>query len=387
MADISRRALGRVGRALVRASAAPDKVVVSVPPLPPFAPGADVRLLVGPANFAGQGHLWAQAAARHLGGVAALSFAFEKGVYDFPTDLLVPLQAYRSRDWSAQVEQRLPDVTHVLVEAMRPVTGPTYGPDCWGEIPVLEQGGARVAMVAHGSEVRSPRRVAAADPGGPYADTGDREVANLQTRADRNATLVHCFAGPTFVSTPDLIDDLPTASWLPFVLDVDRWIADRPALERPRPVVLVAATHARFKGVEGDVHQVLEEMDAAGAITLRRVEKIPPAEMPALVASADVVVDQFVVGGYGVAAAEAMAAGRLVLGRVPAEVRARLPRELPLVEAGGDSLRATLEAVLDDREHYAALAREGVAFARELHDGRAAAGVLAGFLGAPLLAE
>jgi hypothetical protein len=68
-------------------------------------------------------------------------------------------------------------------------------------------------------------------------------------------------------------------------------------------------------------------------------------------------------------------------------VRARLPRELPLVEAGGGSLRATLEAVLDDRERYAALAREGVAFARELHDGRAAAGVLAGFLGAPLRAE
>ena len=105
-------------------------------------------------------------------------------------------------------------------------------------------------------------------------------------------------------------------------------------------------------------------MSDRGLIEYRRLEGIAPDQVPAVVADADVVLDQFVLGLYSAMAVQGMFAGRLVVAHVADRVRARVPGELPVLEARPDDVVAVLERVLDDRATHQAMARDGLAYAR-----------------------
>jgi hypothetical protein len=341
-----------------------------------------VRLLVGPANFAGQAWEWARAAERHLDGVGATVMAVQRGGLDFDADYAVPLRVYRSPVWSvAQEDWVTTRFTHVLIDAMRPLFGPLYGDDCAREVAALQAAGRTVGLIAHGSDIRVPSRHRELYPHSPF-DPEHPTTRALQAQSQRLSAVMLCFDGPTFVSTPDLIDFAPRASWLPVVVDEARWRTDRPVLERPRPVVVHVPSNPFLKGshlVDGP----LQEMSDRGLIEYRRLEGLPPDEVPAVVADADVVLDQFVLGLYSVMAVQGMFAGRLVVAHVAEHVRARVPGELPVVEATADDVVAVLEQVLDDRDRYRAVAQDGLAYARRVHDGNLSARALAPFLGRP----
>ena len=106
--------------------------------------------------------------------------------------------------------------------------------------------------------------------------------------------------------------------------------------------------------------------------------------MPAIYGDADIVVDQLALGSYGVAACEAMAAGRIVLGHVSEQVRSAAQEaaglDLPILEVTPDSIVERIRELLADRESARDTAARGPEFVRTLHDGRRSASVLADFL-------
>src|SRR5690606_6178868 len=131
--------------------------------------------------------------------------------------------------------------------------------------------------------------------------------------------------------------------------------------------------------------EVAGALAAEGLIEYRRAEGLTPEGVRDLYREADVVLDQFRLGIYGVAACEAMAAGRVVVSMVDDVVRERVREhtglELPVVEAPPDRLEAVLRDVVAHRDRYVAAARPGPDFVREVHDGRRSARVLSETLG------
>ena len=359
--------------------------VREIPHTPPL-PATPVRLYIAPANFAGQGFAWARAAER-LPGVGAVNMAFvRKGGFAFPADDPVPEAVYgHSRRWQLRRRAFVPRFSHVIIEAGRPLLGHLMGADPFTEAAWLASRGVRVAMVCHGSDIRLPSRHRVLEPVSPL--TEDWELTPvLERQALELAARIDDFDGPVFVSTPDLLLDVRRARWLPVVVDAERWAAagSRRPLEREVPVVAHAPSSSRIKGTEL-IEPVLESLAARGLLEYRRVEGVPAERMPEVYGEADVVLDQFRIGNYGVAACEAMAAGRLVISHVSELVRAKAReaagRDLPILEATPDSLEAVLLEVLAERDRARALAAQGPAFVRTLHDGDRSAEVLAEFLG------
>ena len=351
--------------------------------LPPFPvlPDTPVRLGIGPANFAGQGWEWKRAVEAYLDGVSAEVFAVQTSGLNFPADHPIEGRWYRTRAWQDRQEQRvLYEYTHLLAEAVRPVIGVKYGDTLGAELPVLAAAPVQVAVLLHGSEIRRPDRHAERHAHSPFHDR-DWELARvLQDQSERLGRIVVEFDGPLFVSTPDLLDDVPAATWLPVVVDPSVWRSDHPVLERARPVVVHVPSNARMKGSER-IDPVAQRLADEGLIDYRRLEGLRPAEMPAVVADADIVLDQFALGSYGVAAVQAMAAGRVTVGHVADHVRARIPVDLPIVDATPDTLREVLLGLLADRAAARAVAAAGQRYAHEQHDGRRSAAVLSAFLG------
>jgi len=186
-----------------------------------------------------------------------------------------------------------------------------------------------------------------------------------------------------FVTTPDLLLDWPSATWLPVAVDQDSWRSNVAPLTRERPVVVHAPTSSRIKGTDL-IEPVVRRLHNEGLIEYRRLEGIPSANMPAAIAEADIVLEQFRIGTYSVAAVEAMSSGRLVIAHIHAqvckEVATRHNRELPVVSCAADNLESLLADVLDDRERYRAIAADGPSFVRAFHSGSASANALESFL-------
>ncbi|GAB47082.1 hypothetical protein [Mobilicoccus pelagius] len=367
-------------RAARRPVAAPDELAQARRDRP-GAPQTDVRLWVAPANFAGQGHEWARAAQR-LPGVGARSMNIA-GPIRFPTDYEVSAAVYRDLGWQREQRRALLDYTHVLVEAERPVLGSLYG-SCAAETPALRRAGLTVAHVVHGSDARRPDLHAATHPHSPFRDPRDPRTARLQRLTRRNVAWLDRCETPVFVSTPDMIDVVPGARWCPVVVDADAWASDTPVLERERPVVVHAPSNGWLKGSDL-VDPQMQALHDAGLIEYRTLRGLDRAAMRRVYREADIVLDQFVLGLYGVAAAEAMAAGRVVVAYVGDTARARVweatGQDVPIVEATPVDVVDVIRGILADRDAARAIAAEGPSFVRRIHSGERSAAVLAEFLG------
>lgn len=356
----------------------------SRPPSWPQPGSSSTQLLVGPANFAGQGRGWA-AAARRLPDVDALSFQVSSSTtLAEPADFVLDRADFDDPALVRARESWVASFTHVLVEAGRPVTGTQHGLDAAGDLAFLEDAGVRPAMVAHGTDVRRPDRHLDTEPDSPFRRLDAETVRLRQRHADRVAGLM---AGRewSFVSTPDLLLDVPTATWLPVVIDLERWQPQpwEPPAEGRLPRVVHVPSHRQVKGTEL-VEPAVVELARRGLVEYVPLHDVPWSDMPGVIASADIVLDQFALGGYGVAAVEAMAAGRAVVGHVRPDVRAHVQavtgRVLPVLQSRAADVADVLMDLVRDRDRWAGAARAGAEFAADVHDGRLSSSVLSTFL-------
>ncbi|TCC19633.1 hypothetical protein [Kribbella speibonae] len=354
--------------------------------LPAFPPAAAtrVRMLVGPTNSAGQGYAWAQAA-KTLPDVSAVAFSLHrKGQFQFADDYGVPLAWFGQPRWQrAQEQYVVENYTHVMVESLRPVFGARGVSDASGDIETMLGKGINVSLLFHGSDIRLPSRHAQRERWSPFTP-GDELTDRLEPQARRHAELVESLQLPVFVSTVDLLDDVPNAQWLPVAIDPTPWQqAARPLFSGAKPVVAHVPSNAKLKGTE-EIDAVLTRLHESGAVEYRRITGVPHEQMASVIGDADIVVDQLRIGLYGVAAAEALAAGRIVVSYVGDGVRRRVRslagREVPIVEADPDTLGDVVSGLIADRDAAAERAATGPEFVAALHDGRRSAEVLSSWL-------
>lgn len=346
------------------------------------------RLLIAPANSAGQSYAWARVAER-LPGVAAANFMYRNpdDVFAYPADHSVGTVFFRTNRHWQRIQRRAVTrrFTHVIVESGRHLFG-TDGAVA-DQLEHLQAHGVTVALLFHGSDIRLPSRHAAREINSPFRGDGYPDTAALEQIASRNRALVDATGLPVFVSTPDLLLDVPHATWLPVVVDPGVWAAaaQRPALSSRRLVVVHAPSNAGLKG-SALIAETMRRLHAEGVVEYRELQHVPAAEMPAHYGAADIVLDQFALGIYGVAACEAMAAGRLVVSHVSAEKRSAVRQlcglEVPILHSRAGNLEETLRAVAATPEAYLPLAAAGPEFVRAVHDGSRSMRVLGEFLGA-----
>ncbi|MFI2782854.1 glycosyltransferase [Streptomyces sp. ALB3] len=340
-----------------------------------------VKLGIGPANYAGQGAAFAQALTQAYPDVSVEVVMNQRAdTFDYPADVYV--DAARLGDLDVQLQQVKRIVgrySHLVVDAFMPVFGRLNGDTIAGDLAALRKARVKVALLSHGSDIRHPDRHLERHEYSLFRDAPDGIAERLRVKAETNKRIADESGLPLFVTTPDLLDDLPSAKWAPLVVDVASWAADTVVMERERPIVLHAPSKRWTKGTDR-IMPVLTELHDKGVIDFRLAEDIPWAEMQALVKESDLVLDQFTTGSYGTFAVEAMAAGKPVIGYISDAVKATTNGELPIVSATPATLREVLDSLIEDREGTAAIGRASVEFAHTYHDGRWTAQVLSGFL-------
>lgn len=345
-----------------------------------------IRLGLAPANYAGQLAAIAQSVTAHRKDVSAeVTMHTSDQSFGYPADVYAANSTLKHLDVQiAHLQRTLPRYTHLIADAFRPVFGTLNGDDISGDLPALRRAKIKVALLAHGSEIRSPGRHRERSPHSHFHDVPEQEIFDVLTRiSERNLATIEAFDLPVYVTTPDLLDDVSKATWLPLVVDVDSWTSAEPIMERKKPIVLHAPSRRWTKGTDRFL-PALEEMERKGLIELNLVEGLLWPEMQRQVKLADIVIDQVAVGAYGAFACEAMAAGKPVIAhlteRVAKVVNHDAGEELPIVNATGAEVAGAVEQLLADRDAAREIGAASSRFARAVHDGRRTAEVLDAFL-------
>lgn len=331
-----------------------------------------VRLLIAPVNYAGQATAWARALEATDASVSARSMAIEvAGGFSFEADLEVPVSTYHNDPhWQQRQFLAAASATHVLIEAEEPPFGRMLGRSVEAQASALSSRGVKIGHMSHGTDARLPSRHAETSEWSYYRDPSVY-LPRLESLARRNIDYLERSKTPIFVSTPDLLLDLPSAHWCPVVVDPTRWAVERSWPPQLPLRVAHAPSNPVLKGTPM-ILPVLEKLVAEGVISLRLITGVPSAQMPQTLKDADVLLDQFRLGSYGVAACEAMASGCVVVGQVSQQVRDAVHTfggtELPIVEATPASLEAALRELATDGQ-LRQRSEQGVRFVHKVHDG------------------
>lgn len=342
------------------------------------------RLAIGPANHAGQAHAWAQAVNRHLPATAwsFTSLPLRGGsIFNFGTDHTI--QGWRDRNPVARgLRSRVlfRGTTHIALDGFRTYYRAYQRGKFGGDARWLADHGWQVAVISHGTDARDPQRHMDRLEASYFRDGSPEWRSALSASASENRRTAEELGMPVFYSTPDLALDLPHGTWLPVAVDIDHWACDQPVLERRVPRVVHVPSHSVVKGT-AYISAVMEDLASRGVIEYISPAKMPHAQMKAVIQSADVVIDQVLTGFYGVAAVEAMAAGRVLIGSLADDVAALMPEAPQFLRADPSTLKDVMLSVLDRRDEMRAAVADNLAFVRRWHDGAESARRLGPFLG------
>jgi len=345
-----------------------------------------MTLAIGPVNSAGQADSWARAVDR-FSAYDAFSFSHAnlpgRRGWSFPATRHLPHHRVTpDAVKSVMLRRLLRGVSHVAIDSFASLYHRLDASHVGAEIDRLRTDfpQSAFALVAHGSDLRDPRRHMDRLEESYYR-LDPEWTASLGEVAARNRATVRESGLPLFVSTPDLLLEDVTATWLPVVVDPARFAGAPPPFSRDHVRVLHLPSR-RVPPIKGTdlIEPVLRELHAKGEIEFVAPQRVDPAQMPALIASCDMVVEQARSGYYSAHAVEAMAAGRVVIGSLADDVAAVMPEVPPIWRAGSGRVEHVITTALKDRGTARDLAAIGPGFVSRWHDGRMSARVLRGWL-------
>ena len=346
----------------------------------PVARPGKTRLLIGPANFAGQGYEWARAADL-IPGVSAVNVERigGNGVSGFAADFGVrPDIADFSPLWARRQRRALSGFTHVLIESGIPLYSAGRREKLADHVRDLQALGLEVGLLWHGSDVRQPEVHGRIEKYSPFNEDGVLLPIYSTTRwAHRAANELDV---PEFVSTPDLLRYRPNAAWLPTVVNPDDYLPEVGGLVPSVPVVLHAPSKALLKGTQY-VREAASKLQDEGLIEYREVSGVTREQLQELIRQSDIVVDSLALGMYGVVSVEAMLLEKVAVANVWESAREYIlsstGQVVPVAQADPSSIERVLRELAVDPELRTEIAELGRPFASSVHSRSRAATVLA----------
>ncbi len=226
-----------------------------------------------------------------------------------------------------------------------------------------------------GSDIRRPQITAGDNPYAAqiYAADADagrgREQRSLRTQRRFARWGFNCIL-PGVELRPHLVEGLFTSVWMTRSrIILDEYEPRYPHPQTPRPLLVHSASDTARKGTDA-VLAAVERLKATcpGGFDFELIHGVSHAQSLDMVRRCDLFIDQFAAGAYGLAAVEAMALGKPVLGYVMPGLREQLPADLPIVNARQENLAEVLAPLIADGRRRAQLGRQGRAFVQRHHD-------------------
>jgi len=339
-------------------------------------------ILLGATNSAGQANSWAMALRKSGRAAQSLQILSDEQTSWFNADRTINRTQWKPLEFRKQLFKEITSQNSgVLLESLRPIFAlnqPSLftAEEGLNDLIDLWRSGLKVAAVFHGSDIRDQLHHAKMDEFSPYRNPSDpAKFEAVRLRADHTrlvARRLNRHRIKQFVTTPDLIHELPDATWLPAVIDIDKFRTTTEIKNSTGPLKVLFLPSNGWLKSENLVVPVLNQLEKEGVIKLVAKGSVSNDQMPALIESADVVIDRFD-GIVGVASIEAMAAKRLVIANVAQWIYNKAEVTPPVIHATPKTLADKLREIAKDNFEYQLITEAGFEYVSKWHDGKESA--------------
>ena len=339
-------------------------------------------ILLGATNSAGQANSWAHALRNAGRGAQSLQIVKDQTNTWFHADRTIQRDQWKKLEFRKQLFKEITSSnSSVLLESLRPLFAlnqPSLftAQEGLNDLIDLWRAGLKVAVVFHGSDIRDQLHHAKMDEFSPYRNPVDPEKFEaVRVRADHTrliARKLNRHRIKQFVTTPDLLHELPDATWLPAVIDIAKFETSSAIKSSSGPLKVLFLPSNGWLKSEHLVTPILEKLAKEGVIELVAKGPVSNDQMPTLIESADLVIDRFD-GVVGVASIEAMAAKRLVIANVAPWIYNRAEVTPPVIHATPATLEEKLREIAENNFNHQQITQAGFEYVNKWHDGRESA--------------
>lgn len=234
------------------------------------------------------------------------------------------------------------------------------------ELPVYRKCGKRVFFEFHGSDLRDQERFCRIS--GMVFEPSEATSPKLHERNHKICKTADGIIVHDDELIPYLDKDCAPVYVVPLRVDIARF---EPAYPKPdaKVIRIVHAPSKRaIKGTEYVLTAFNRLKEKYRNIELILVEGKTQQEAFEIYKTADIIVDQLLVGTYGVFAIESMAMGKPVITYISDTMKERLPAELPIVSANTQTVTEAIETLILDGEMRKNRGMAGRKYVEEYHD-------------------
>lgn len=217
----------------------------------------------------------------------------------------------------------------------------------------------------HGSDLRQGSIAILRNP---Y--TKEMEFSD-ETKLKKRAEKLLRYANGIVIHDDEQLPHIPLESkkvhLVPLRMDLSKFSPVYPEAGKTKITIVHAPSKRKGKGSRF-ILSAVERLSNHYDIDFILVEGMTQEEAFEQYKKADIIVDQIIVGTYGVFAIEAMALGKPVITYITDEMKQKLPEELPIVSANPDNVEVVLEELIQNETRRIELGKRGGEYVRKYHD-------------------
>jgi glycosyltransferase involved in cell wall biosynthesis len=229
------------------------------------------------------------------------------------------------------------------------------------DILLYRGSGRQVFFTFHGSEVRSPQE---------SSSENRLPILTSSKRQRRVAKRIASLCNKIMVTTPDLLRFVPDACYIPAAIDLKEFsLSSKTTRPQSKICVVHAPTRRELKGTRF-VIDAIKNLRARGiGIELVLVENLSRTEAIEIYRQADIVIDQLLIGWYGMLAVEAMALNKPTIAYIREDLR-EYAADLPVVSATPTTIESALENLAKDPPLRERLGDAGRDYVERVHEAK-----------------
>ncbi|MBD2131561.1 glycosyltransferase [Sphaerospermopsis sp. FACHB-1094] len=297
-------------------------------------------------------------------GHQAYSYSFANNVYNFQSD-------FSLENYYSPIERLQKTISFIKdFDIFQFYFGESLLGSSLADVPWLSRLGKKIFFYFCGCDIRDEKATIMKYPISACANcfpklcSKNRQVAY---EISRDYGIVN------FVSTPDLLEFVERSILLPQVVDfeiIDQILVETKSIEKTKNNSLIIAhapSNRKIKGTDF-ILKCIDNLKNKGLnIELKLIENVPHKEALKIYKSADIAIDQLLVGAYGLLSAEMMALGVPTIVYLRENLLDKYPEEPPLINANPDNLEEVLMDIYDNRDKLEYYSNSGINYARSFH--------------------
>jgi len=332
-----------------------------------------MKVLMAPVNIAGQPILAVRELRRQGVDVSLLEYTTGDGhPFGYPSDRLLDLRGGHPLEMQADALKKALSEGYDIFHFW---TAPLFANVHFRglDLPFIKLRGCRIVYRGTGFDLRTRSLHTERNPYNPYRYgydaplDDDTQCAYLQYLRE--------YVDLFIVQDPEMQEFMPEAKVVPRGIDLGEW-TEIGIASNPRPLVVHAPSKTALKGTSF-ILAAVDDLRAEGLpFDFQLIEGMAHEEAVDWYRRADVVVDQLLIGWYGVLTIEGLALGKPVLTYVRDDLLESFTPEIPIHNANPDNVKDQLRELITDYELRRSLAERGRSFVEQVHDIRAVAATL-----------